>query len=189
MDPRVSCADRQAWRTWLETNHDTCTEVWLVFCRKHTGAPCVAYRDAVEEAICFGWIDGLKKRIDEDRYAYRFTPRKQGSKWSPLNISRAENMLAEGKMTAAGRAAYDRRKHYGDRFLQARRSGEVTLPPTIEEALRSNETAWRNYLALAPGYRKQYAGWLISAVKPETRARRLQEALRLLEQNNKLGMK
>ena len=189
MDPRVSCADRQAWRTWMENNHDTCTEVWLVFYKKHTGRTCLRYREAVEEAICFGWIDGLTKRIDEDRYAYRFTPRKQKSKWSPLNISLAERMIAEGKMTAAGRAAFDRRKHYDERFLQARRSGELTLPPAIEEALRSNEAAWKNYLALAPGYRKQYAGWLTSAVKPATRARRLKEALRLLEQNKKLGMK
>ena len=189
MDPRVSCADRQAWRTWLDNNRDTCAEVWLVFFKKHTGAPCVAYRDAVEEAICFGWIDGLKKRIDEDRYAYRFTPRKHNSKWSPLNVSLAEKLIAEGKMTTAGRAAFERRRHYDERFLQARQSAELTLPPEIEEALRSNETAWHNYRALAPGYHKQYAGWLTSAVKPETRARRLQEALRLLEQNRKLGMK
>lgn len=189
MNPRVSCADRQAWRAWLERHHDTCTEVWLVFYKKHTGRTCVPYREAVEEAICFGWIDGLTKRIDGDRYAYRFTPRKQRSKWSPLNISLAEKLIAAGRMAAAGRAAFDRRVHYDDRILQARRSGESVLPHGIEEALRSNEAAWRNYLALAPGHRRQYAGWLASAVKPATRARRLEEALRLLEQNKKLGMK
>jgi len=189
MQPRVHCADRPAWRHWLQLNHDKCAEAWLVFFRKHTGKPCVAYRDAVEEAICFGWIDGLKKRIDEECYAYRFTPRKRQSKWSPLNIRLAERMLAKGKMTAAGQAAYERRKPYDDTFLRARRAGEPDLPPTIETALRANDTAWKNYLALAPGYRRQYAGWLTSAVKPETRARRLEEALRLLEQNRKLGMK
>lgn len=189
MQPQVHCADRRAWRTWLKHNHGECDAVWLVFYRKHLGAPGVAYRDAVEEAICFGWIDGLKKRIDDECYAYRFTPRKQRSKWSPLNIRLAERMIAEGKMTAAGQAAYQRRKPYDEAFLRTRRSDEPGLPPAIEQALRSNDTAWNNYLALAPGYRKQYAGWLTCAVKPETRARRLKEALRLLEQNKKPGMK
>lgn len=186
---RVSCADRRAWRTWLQKNHDRRAAIWLVFYRKHTGRPGVAYREAVEEAICFGWIDGLKKRIDEDCYAYRFSPRKPRSKWSPLNIELAGRMIADGKMTAAGRAAFERREHYDEKILKILRSDEPDLPPEIERALRANETAWNNYLALAPSYRRHYAGWLSSAVKPETRARRLKEALRLLEQNRKPGMK
>lgn len=189
MQPRVHCADRQAWRTWLKRNHEACDAVWLVFYKKHTGQPGVAYRDAVEEAICFGWIDGLKKRIDEDRYAYRFSPRKPRSKWSPLNLELARKMIDEGKMAAAGQAAYERREHYDEKTLQALRSAEPQLPPDIERALRSHGVAWKNYLALAPGYRRQYAGWLSTAVKPETRARRLREALRLLAENRKPGMK
>jgi uncharacterized protein YdeI (YjbR/CyaY-like superfamily) len=187
--PRVHCADRQAWREWLRKNNDRCAEIWLVFYKKHTLKPGVAYREAVEEAICFGWIDGLKKRIDEDRYAYRFSPRRPRSKWSPLNIELATKMIEEGRMTASGQAAFQRREHYDERILQALQSDEPDLPPEIEHALRSNEVAWQNYLALAPGYRRQYAGWLTSAVKPETRTRRLREALRLLEQGRKLGMK
>jgi uncharacterized protein YdeI (YjbR/CyaY-like superfamily) len=143
----------------------------------------------VEEAICFGWIDGLKKRIDDERYAHRFTPRKENSKWSPLNISLAEQMIAEGKMTPAGLEAFERRRAYDEPFLEARESDQVALPPSIEKALRSNRAAWTNYNALAPGYRKQFAGWLASAVKPETRQRRIEEAIQLLEQNKKLGMK
>lgn len=189
IDSQVSCANRQAWRDWLKDNHDRCSEVWLVFYKKHTGKPGVAYRDSVEEAICFGWIDGLKRRIDDERYAYRFTPRKRNSKWSPLNISLAEILIAEGKMSKAGLAAFERREHYDDSFLQARQSEELTLPPAIETALRSNRAAWTNFNALAPGYRKHYVGWLTSAVKPQTREKRLKEALRLLEENRKPGMK
>lgn len=189
MKPRVTCPDRQAWRRWLRDNHDRCAEVWLVFYKKHTGKPGIAYRDALEEAICHGWIDGLKRRIDDERYAYRFTPRRKNSKWSPLNLRLAERLIAEGRMTPAGQAAYERRKHYDEEFLNARRSDRMSLPAEIESALRSSEAAWKNYRALALGYRKQYVAWLTQAVKPETRNRRLKEALRLLEQNRKLGMK
>jgi uncharacterized protein YdeI (YjbR/CyaY-like superfamily) len=189
MTPLVCPANRAEWRAWLQENHATCSEAWLLFYKKHTARPSVAYRDSVEEAICFGWIDGLKKRIDDERYAHRFTPRKPNSKWSPLNISLAEKMIAQGKMTAAGHAAFDRRETYAESFLQARQSGEVQLPPDLERALQSNRAAWRNYSAMAPGYRKQYAGWLTSAVKPETREKRLREAIALLERNRKLGMK
>ena len=189
MNPRVTCPDRPAWRRWLQDNHDRCTEVWLVFYKKHTGKSGITYRDAVEEAICHGWIDGLIRRIDDECYAYRFTPRRQSSKWSPLNIRLAERLIAEGQMTPAGLAAFERRKCYDEALLDARRSERVKLPPEIETKLRSNEAAWKNYTALAPSYRKQYAAWLTQAVKPETRERRLTEALRLLEENRPLGMK
>jgi len=180
---------RAQWRAWLQKNHDRRNEIWLVYFKQHTGKPTISYRDSVEEAICFGWIDGLKKSIDEERYAHRFTPRRPGSKWSPLNIRLAEKMKAAGAMMPAGLQAFERRKSYDAELLRHRQSNEVALPEDIEQALRSNQTAWTNYQALAPGYRKQYAGWLSSAVRPETRQKRLREALRLLEQNRKLGMK
>ena len=101
----------------------------------------------------------------------------------------AERLIAEGQMTPAGLAAFERRKCYDEALLDARRSERVKLPPEIETKLRSNEAAWKNYTALAPSYRKQYAAWLTQAVKPETRERRLTEALRLLEENRPLGMK
>jgi len=189
MEPQVCPRNRAEWRAWLQDHHAAASEAWLVFYKKHTGTPSIAYRDSVEEAICFGWIDGLKRRIDSERYAHRFTPRKKNSQWSPLNIRLAEKMIAEGKMTPAGLAAFERRKAYAGSFLAARQSDEVALPPSIEKALRANRAAWTNYNALAPGYRKQYAGWLASAVKPETRRKRLEEAIQLLEHNKKLGMK
>lgn len=189
MEPGICPADRDDWRTWLQENHARFDEAWLVFYKKHTGKPSIAYRDSVEEALCFGWIDGLKKSIDEDRYAYRFTPRKPKSKWSPLNISLAERMISEEKMAPAGLAAFEQRRVYDENFLKDRGKTEISLTSEIEAALKSKPTAWKNFNNLAPGYRKQYSGWLISAKRPETRQKRLDEAIRLLEQNKKLGMK
>jgi uncharacterized protein YdeI (YjbR/CyaY-like superfamily) len=187
-EPRVTCADRAAWRRWLTENHVKQAQVWLVFFKKHTGKDCIAYRASVEEALCFGWIDGLKRRIDDDRYAYRFTPRKPESKWSPLNIRLAEEAIAEGRMTAAGLKAFKNRKTYDADFLQAREDPDGKPPPEIEKALKASPRAWRNFSQMAPGYRRQYISWLVSAKRPETRARRLEKALRMLEQNEKPGM-
>jgi len=189
METKVCPASRNDWRAWLQENHARLDEAWLVFNKKHTGKPSIAYRDSVEEALCFGWIDGLKKSIDEERYAYRFTPRKPNSKWSPLNISLAEKMISGEKMTPAGLAAFEQRQAYDENFLKARSATEISLTPEIEAALKLKPTAWKNFNNLAPGYRKQYTGWLISAKRPETRQKRLDEAICLLEQNKKLGMK
>ena len=189
MEHRVTCSDRSQWRSWLQQNHDSQAEAWLVYFRKSTGRPCVSYRESVEEALCFGWIDGLKKRIDEQRYAHRFTPRRPGSRWSQLNIRLAGELIERGLMTPAGQAAFDQRKTYDASSLKTRKTAEELLPPGMERELRANRKAWENYMALAPGYRRQYAGWLASAVRPETRRQRLAEALALLEQNKKLGMK
>lgn len=116
--PRLECENRREWRAWLRQNHGRVGEVWLVFFKKHTGRPGVLYDEAVEEAICFGWIDGLKRRIDEDRYAFRFSPRRPRSKWSPRNVEVATRLLADGKMTKAGRLAFERRQSYDDSVLK-----------------------------------------------------------------------
>jgi uncharacterized protein YdeI (YjbR/CyaY-like superfamily) len=189
MEPLVYAVSRTEWRAWLLQHHARADQAWLVFYKKHTGQPSVTYPDSVEEAICFGWIDGIKRRINEACYTHRFTPRRQGSKWSPLNIRRAEQMIQQGCMMPAGLAAFERRRLHDAAFLEARQCDRATLPPAIEQALRANQRAWKNFNALAPGYRKQYAGWLSSAVRPETRRKRIAEALELLEQNLKLGMK
>ena len=160
-----------------------------MFYKKHTGKPTVSYRESVEEALCFGWIDGLKRTIDEERYAQRFTPRKPKSKWSPINISLAEKLIDQGKMTEVGIQAFEQRVAYDEQFLSTRESQELALTPEIEAHLRKHKKAWRNFQNLTPGYKKQYIGWLISAKKPETRERRLKEAVRLLKDNKKLGMK
>lgn len=189
MRPQLCVASRTQWRSWLKRNHGKEAETWLVYFKKHTGKASINYSDSVEEALCFGWIDGIKRRVDDERYVHRFTPRKSRSQWSPLNITRAKKMIDEGKMTSAGLAAFDQRRTHDDEILEAKGAKEIALPSEIEESLMANEKAWENFNKLAPGYRKQYVGWLRSAKKQATREKRLREAIVLLAENKKLGMK
>jgi uncharacterized protein YdeI (YjbR/CyaY-like superfamily) len=189
MNQTFTATSRAEWRSWLQTHHTDRDEIWLVYFKKHTGKAGLGYRESVEEALCFGWIDGLKRRIDEERYTHRFTPRRPGSRWSALNIRLAEELIAQGKMSAAGLAAFEQRQTSDESRSAADRTRPLSLPADIEEKLRSNRLAWKNFQALAPGYRRQYMLWLSTAVKPETRHKRLTETIRLLEQNRKLGMK
>ncbi|MDJ0838723.1 MAG: YdeI/OmpD-associated family protein [Acidobacteriota bacterium] len=186
---KVSAMTREDWRSWLNKNHRNKKEIWLVYYKKATGKPSITYQESVEEAICFGWIDGIKKKIDEETYMHRFTPRKKNSKWSPLNIKYAKKMIEDGRMTDIGLAVFNRREAYSEEFIRKKAVLEIDLPKEIEEVLRENQMAWANFENLAPGYRKQYVGWLVSAKKKETRERRIKEALSLLEENKKLGMK
>lgn len=185
----ISVPDRKAWRSWLENNHASQDEVWLAYYKKHTGKASVTYMDSVKEALCFGWIDGLKKRIDDDRYAHRFTPRKANSKWSPQNIRLAEELIGAGEMTKAGLAAFDQRVPYDEELQKRLAAKELPLTNETEMGLKTSPKAWENFNQLTPGYRKQYVGWLQSAKRPETREKRLAEAIALLEANKKLGMK
>jgi uncharacterized protein YdeI (YjbR/CyaY-like superfamily) len=189
MKPELCASSRKEWRSWLKKNHTKVKEVWLVYYKKHTGKPSISYTGSVEEALCFGWIDGIKKRIDEEKYAHRFTPRKAKSKWSPLNVRLAKKMINEGKMTQSGLVSFNQRIDYAEDFLKARNANEVHLTPEIKEALKTNKKAWEHFNDLASSYKKQYVGWLISAKRPETRERRLEEAIKLLTENKKLGMK
>ncbi len=185
----LEARNRKEWRNWLEKNHAGTKEIWLVYYKKHTKKPTVAYKESVEEAICFGWIDGIKKRIDDERYTHRFTPRKANSKWSPINIDIAKRMIKSGMMTAAGQIAYDNRKEYEEDFLKIRSSDSDKLPPDLEELLKASEKAWNNFNNLSPSHKKQYILWINSAKKTETKQRRLSKAIKLLEQNKKWGMK
>jgi uncharacterized protein YdeI (YjbR/CyaY-like superfamily) len=186
MRTELCVSSREEWRSWLQKNHDKADVVWLVYYKKHTGKPSINYADSVEEALCFGWIDSIKKSIDEERYAYKFTPRRSKSKWSPLNIKRAKKLIDEEKMTRAGLQLFNQRVDYADEFIKAKSSKELSLPAEMESALKSNEKAWKNFTNLAPGYRKQYIGWLITAKKPETKERRLKKAIEFLKENKKL---
>lgn len=181
--------DRSRWRSWLEKNHDTKDEVWLIFYKKHTGKPNVTYDEAVEEALCFGWIDSIVKRIDDEKFARKFTPRKIGSKWSESNRKRADKMITQGKMMKAGLELVNEAKKRGEWNVASLPRSSSAIPAYIEDALRSNEKALGNFRKLAPSYKRQYAGWVDSAAKEDTRKRRLSEVIRVLEKNEKLGMK
>ncbi|MBI3262721.1 MAG: YdeI/OmpD-associated family protein [Acidobacteria bacterium] len=163
------------WRKWLVEHHDSESEVWLVFYKVHTGRRSIAYSDAVDEALCFGWVDSLVKRLDDSRYALKFMPRKADSRWSTINGKRYAALKASGRLQPGGlnRAPTDRT--YG--------------PPYIQAALRKQPAAWRYFQGLAPSHRRRYVGWIESAKREETKARRLQEAIRLLTAGKPLGLK
>ena len=165
----VYVEDRNKWRAWLETNAERMREVWLVYYKKESGRPSIAYEDSVEEAICFGWIDSKIKNIDQTRFARLFTPRKPKSKWAPSNIERARRMIKEGKMTAAGAKVFDPR---------TQTPGHSTmLPASLEQQFRKHETAWENFTHFPRSYQRMTIGWVASAKQEATRLRRLQQLI------------
>ena len=180
---------RDDWRTWLGKNYDVEKGIWLVFYKKHTGKPRISYDDAVEEALCFGWIDSTVKRIDDEKFMRKFTPRKGRSKWSNINRKRARKMMKEGKMTEAGLAKIREAKDNGEWFRTAWPQKELVVPPDLHKALVANKKARDFFNSLANTYRRHFVGWIASAKRNETRERRLNEAIKLLEQNQKLDMK
>lgn len=189
MAQKLYVINRDDWRRWLEKNYEIEVEVWLIFLKKHVGKPSIPYDDAVEEALCFGWIDSIIKKIDEEKFVRKFTPRKDGSKWSELNKKRARKMIKAGKMTAAGMKRIRNAKESGEWLKTSPPRKRLEMPQFMKEALMVNMRAWNNFNNLADSYKRQYIGWIISAKKEETRRRRLAEAVECLERNEKLGMK
>ena len=153
---------RAAWRRWLAKNYAKETAIWLVFHKKHTGIDSVPYEDSVEEALCFGWIDSLIKQLDGERYARKYTPRKAASVWSQSNKARAEKMIREGRMTAAGLALINHAKSSGE-WEQERTPPKLTvneIPRELRTALMKNRQAAKNFAALPPSHplRPPYRG-------------------------------
>jgi len=181
--------NRDEWREWLQNNYDARAEVWLIFFKKQTGKPSISYDDAVEEALCFGWIDSIIKRIDEDKFARKFTRRKSKSKWSNVNKERARKMIREGRMREPGLSQVREAKESGEWFSTVSRPKELEVPEFMKEALASNEKASRNFDNMAKSYKELYVRWIMAGKRDETRKRRLAEAIELLERNEKLGMK
>jgi uncharacterized protein YdeI (YjbR/CyaY-like superfamily) len=171
----------------LEKHHQSDTEVWLIHYKQQTGKQRIPYEDAVEEALCFGWIDSIVQRIDDEKYAQKFTPRRPSSGWSELNRRRVRRLIKEGRMTKAGLAKIKPTAMK----KPARRKPVVSnvVPPYMKLALMEEKSAWENFSALAPSHRKAYILWISIAEKQETRERRLKEAIRLLRQKKKLGLK
>ncbi len=176
----VFAKDRAGWRRWLKKNFARSEEIWLGFYKKASGKQTVSYDHAVEEALCFGWVDGMKKSLDEECYAFRFTPRKAKSAWSKSNLRRVERLIAEGKMTPAGLKAY----HSIDRREVAPLPTE--LPKALEDIFRKQRAAWANYEKFPPGYRRVTAGWVASAKKEETQIRRLEKLMEHSARNQRI---
>jgi uncharacterized protein YdeI (YjbR/CyaY-like superfamily) len=160
-------------RAWLERHHATASEVWVGFYKKGSGRRSLTWSEVVDEALCFGWIDGKAQRIDEHRYRQRLTPRRRNSNWSALNIAKVAELRAQGRMTPAGEAAFAARREDPPGALSYERRHEAAFGAEQEAAFRANAPAWEWFSAQSPSYRSMATFWVLSAKRPETRARRL----------------
>jgi len=176
----------RAWRSWLQRNHARRDHIWLVFYKRHTGRGGVEYEDSVCEALCYGWVDSLVRRIDDARFARKFTPRKPDSNWSASNLTRYAALVAARRVTTAGRAVGPKQ---GTRAVvpPARRDG--AMPSDIRAGLRAHARAWEFFSTLSPSHRRMYVWWIDEAKREETRGRRMAEAVRRLERGEKPGLK
>jgi uncharacterized protein YdeI (YjbR/CyaY-like superfamily) len=175
----------EEWREWLARHHDAESEVWLIFHKKHTGKPSVAYKDALDEALCYGWIDSLIKRIDADRYARKFTPRKLESNWSSVNIKRYDELKAANRLAAPGLA----RSPNGRPVVDGARTYKPNVVPAyIVNAIRKDGKAWPLFEKLAPSHRRLYVMWIDSAKRDDTRQKRIAEAIKMLRAGKKPGI-
>jgi uncharacterized protein YdeI (YjbR/CyaY-like superfamily) len=173
----------QQWHAWLKKYHASSPGVWLVFYKDHTGMKSLPYEYSIREALCFGWVDSLVKRLDDDRYARKFTPRKRTSKWSDINRKRWAELAAAGRLNQAGLAA----SPTNNRYAPTRKIPE--LPTYIAKALKTNPSAWDFFQKLAPSYARHFVAWIHTAKRPETRERRIRESIALLAAGRKLGLK
>lgn len=186
---KLYVTDRDRWRAWLKKNHKTKKEIWLIYYKKHTGKPRIPYDDAVEEALCFGWIDSTVKRLDDEKYAQKFTPRNTRSVWSELNIKRARKMIKEKKMTRSGlekfNNAISRTINKSDVKTQKK---EIVIPSDLKKELTKNKKAQKNFENFAPSYKRMYIGWINDAKKQETKEKRIARVVEWSAKNQKPGM-
>ncbi len=175
--------NRTRWRAWLRKHYRTGKEVWLVFYKKHTGKARIAYNDAVEEALCFGWIDSTVRRIDEDSYAQRFSPRRPNSPYSQANLERLRRLAAEGKVAEEVLSALGELAAPG-----APADGDPVVPPDILEAIRASPGAWKNFQGFSPSYKRIRIAYIAGARKrPLEFQRRLRHFIRMTEKNRQFG--
>jgi uncharacterized protein YdeI (YjbR/CyaY-like superfamily) len=171
-------ASRSEWRAWLEKHGQSATEIALVYYKKNSGKPRIAYEDAVGEALCYGWIDGKVRKLDEQRSLQRFTPRQPQSHWSELNIRRARKLIREGRMTAAGLAVF-----HPERQTQAR---PTELHAALQEKFAAQASAWKNFLRFPPFYQRMTIAWVASAKKEETQLKRLKQLIEFSARNKRI---
>ena len=179
-------SDRKRWRAWLSRHHATRSEIWLVYYKKNSGKRRIPYNDAVEEALCFGWIDSTTKRIDEHSYAQRFTPRRPGSKLSPMNRVRVERLIVARKMTRAG---LDKIRHALDDPARPGKRERWRIPADILRALKANAVAWKHFQRFPESYRRIRVGWIDGARRrPAAFEKRLFYFLKMTADNKRFGM-
>ena len=177
----------EKFREWLERNHDGATELLIGFHKKSSGKKSVTYAEALDEALCFGWIDGVRKNLNETSYTIRFTPRKPKSIWSNVNVNHVERLKKEGRMHRAGLEAYERRapERTG---IYSFENAPRELPPEYEKTFRQNKAAWKFFQEQPPGYKRLMVFRTVSGKKEETRLRRLKQLIESSEKGERMGI-
>jgi len=176
-----------AFRRWLERHHARAAELWVGYWKKGTGKPSITWPESVDEALCFGWIDGLRKSLGDERYMIRFSPRRPGSIWSAINIRRVHALRRTGRMRPAGLAAFARRTASRS-SIYAYEQRPATLPPRYARALRARANAWAFFRSRPPGYQRRMTWWIVSAKQESTRARRLATLVTECERGRVIGL-
>jgi uncharacterized protein YdeI (YjbR/CyaY-like superfamily) len=172
--------DRNKWRSWLEKNHDKEHEIWLMFYKVKTDKESIKYEEAVEEALCFGWIDSVVKRIDDEKHMQKYTPRKDKSNWSAKNKIRVEKLIQEGFMTEHGLRKIEIAKQNGSWNRLDSVDIRIETPQDLKDALELHNMARKKYIKLPPSRKKQFLWWIESAKRDETREKRIRETIRML---------
>jgi uncharacterized protein YdeI (YjbR/CyaY-like superfamily) len=183
---------RSSWRQWLQNNHSSSPGVWLIYYKKHSGKRAFSYAESVEEALCFGWIDSVPRKLDEKRAMLKFTPRKPGSAWSQLNKQRIKKLVKSGMMTDAGLSKIKRAKKDGSWHKLTSADSHIdndSLPGELLKGFGRNKKALENFRSFAPGYRKQFLFWISSAKRPGTKEARIKQTIRMAAANKKPGVK
>ncbi len=179
------------FRSWLNENHDSCKGIWMLFYKKHTDVECIEYRDALDEALCYGWIDSLVTRIDDRTYMRKFTPRKNNSSWSSQNLIHLKRLMEQKRMTNHGLSKINGKllAEIQEKEPKIHTSSEISIPEYFTELLKENQPAYDNFNKLSSSHKRRYAIWITAAKKEETIIKRMDEAIHLLKKGEKLGMK
>jgi uncharacterized protein YdeI (YjbR/CyaY-like superfamily) len=173
-------------RQWFAAHAGERSELWVGYYKKDSGTPSITWPESVDEALCVGWIDGVRKRVDDTRYKIRFTPRKTGSIWSAVNIARVAELDREGRMKPAGKKAFEHRSEKRSAVYAYEQADEATLAPDQEATFRADPAAWNYFNAQAPSYRRACIWHVVSAKRPETQAKRLQQLIEASSRNRRL---
>jgi len=180
-------ASGAGWRAWLTQHHNSEKELWLVLCKKRAADKGLAYQEALDEALCYGWIDGTLRRIDDEKHMVRFSPRKSRSIWSKANRARAEKLVAQGRMTGAGLAKIEQAKANGEWYREWSDDKGPIVPADLIEALKSNEKAEKNWEKFPPSLKQQFAYWITRAKRDDTRNNRIRKTVEMARRNERPG--
>ena len=176
---------QEKFRAWLEKHHQTETELLVGFYKVNSNKPSMSWSESVDQALCFGWIDGVRKSIDEESYTIRFTPRKKSSIWSAINIKKVEELTKAGLMKEAGLKAFDLRSEERSRIYSHEKDLAI-LDPEFEKQFKANKMAWDYFNQQAPSYKKVMIHWIMSAKQEKTRISRLEKTIKVSEEQKRM---